>query len=660
VTESANFARRGQAVAEPPVVELEAGALRVELAGTDVQAVRFGGSEVVQRIYMAVRDVPWNTIPGVVLEREVVQGDGRFRVTFRQRHTYDDIDLEWDGVIEGAATGALVYEMRATAKRDFRYSKIGLNIHHGLREYRGRTFRARTQAGELVGTLSKDIEPQLVRDGSLTAMFDHFDAISFDLDGVTADFTFDGDRFETQDHRNWSDANYKTYGTPLSFGFPRDITAGEQLSQRVTLRLSGNGHKEEPNDVVRLSLADKNAGLPRIGHNVSGDAVANDEPAPAVISATRPDFVRLEVGPDDDIDGKLADLRALVDAIRCRIELVAAIDSQRLDAAIAELVQAVEKRHDDVARVVVLAASTGFSEFKTATPPELPQAVSAALRERGVDVPVFSGTEQFFNELNRARPDYSGVDGIVFSLNPQVHACIDRALMQNAAAIVDIAEFCRSLYPGAELSVGPVHLLGPGGPFPGGPQSPDGPPQALDVRHTALFGAAWTVAFLQASVQAGIENVTLFDIVGSRGLAERGDPARQPKGFPSVPGKGFPLLWVFEKLQQANLAGATATHGVGGADQCAAVGVRAGSRSRVLVANLREEIVDLRIDVGGDAVDVEILDETNVSATDLLASGAPPRGFVPTDRGTLGLLLRPYAVACVDVPSSSQALGGLA
>jgi hypothetical protein len=80
----------------------------------------------------------------------------------------------------------------------------------------------------------------------------------------------------------------------------------------------------------------------------------------------------------------------------------------------------------------------------------------------------------------------------------------------------------------------------------------------------------------------------------------------------------------------------------------------------VLVANLREEIVDLRIDVGGDAVDVEILDETNVSATDLLAGGAPPRGFVPTDRGTLGLLLRPYAVACVDVPSSSQALGGLA
>jgi hypothetical protein len=660
VTDSANSARRGQAAVEPPVIDLEAGALRVELAGTDLQAVRFNGAEVVQRIYMAVRDVPWNTIPGTLLEREVVQSNGRFRVVFRQHHAYDDIDVEWAGVIEGAATGELVYEMRATAKRDFRYSKIGLNIHHGLNEHRGRAFRARTDGGELVGRLSEDIEPQLVRDGSLTAMFDHFDAISFDLGVATADFTFEGDRFETQDHRNWSDANYKTYGTPLSFGFPRDIQAGEQLWQRITLRLTGHGGEQKPDGVVRLTLVDNAAALPRIGHNVSGDAAAKDEPAPAVVSAVRPDFLRIEVGPGDDIDSKLADVRALVEGVPCRIELVVSIDPERLDAASAHLVDAVAKKHDDIARVVVLAASAGFSEFKTATPPAMPRAVSAAMRERGIDVPVFSGTEQFFNELNRARPDYSGLDGVVFSLNPQVHASIDRALMQNAAAIVDIADFCRRLYPGAQLSVGPVHLLGPNGPFPGGPQVVGGPPQALDVRHTALFGAAWTVAFSQAAVQAGLENVTLFDLVGPRGLAERNDPARKPVAFPSVPGKGFPLLWVLKKLHAPDFAGGQATYGSGGGDRCAAVGVRAANRTRLLVANLRNDVVDLRIGVGADAVDIEILDETNVSATDALAGSEPSHGIQPTDGGTLALLLRPYAVACVDIPSSSQAPGGLA
>jgi hypothetical protein len=660
VTASANFARRGQASADLPVTVLVAGPLWVELAGTDLQAVRWGGTEVVQRIYMAVRDVPWNTIPGTVLEQEVVQGDRQFRVTFRQCHVYDDIDVEWDGVIEGTATGELVYEMRAKARRDFRYSKIGLNIHHGLDEYRGRTFRARTESGELTGRLSDDIEPQLVRDGSLTAMFDHFDAIAFDLEGTTAEFTFEGDRFETQDHRNWADANYKTYGTPLSFGFPRDIEAGEQLWQRMTLRLTGSGREQKPDDVVRLSLVNKGAALPRIGHNVTGHPAARDEPSPAVMAAARPDFVRLEIGPGDDVGGKLADARALIDGTPCRIELVASIDPQQLEGSIAQLADAVEEKHDDIERLVILGASAGFSEFKTATPPALPQAASAALRERGVDVPVFSGTEQFFNELNRARPDYNDLDGIVFSLNPQVHACLDRALMQNAATIVDIAAFCRRLYPDAELSVGPVHLLGPGGPFPAGPRLPGGPPQALDVRHTALFGAAWTVAFLQAAVQAGLENVTLFDLVGPRGLAERGDPAHHPAEFPSVPGKGFPLLWVLKKLRAEHLAGGKAVYGSGGQDRCALIGVRGAAGSRLLVANLRDEAADIRVDVETDAVTIEVLDETTVTTTDVLGGDEPRRGVQPAAGRTLALLLRPYAVACVDIAPSSQTTGGLA
>jgi D-apionolactonase len=659
VTESANLAQRGQVAAEPPVVELVAGALCVELAGTDVQAIRFRGSEVVQRIYMAVRDVPWNTIPGTVLEREIVQGDGRFRATFRQLHVHDDIDVEWSGAIEGTAAGELSYEMRALAKRDFRYSKIGLNIHHGLAEYRGRSFRARTDAGEVVGRLSEDIEPQLVQNGSLTAMFDHFDAISFDLDAATADFAFEGDRFEMQDHRNWSDANYKTYGTPLSFGFPRDIKAGDRLWQRMTLRLVGKDREQERHDFVQLRLVDDGAALPRIGHNIPGDAAAS-EPAMDVLSAARPDFVRVNIGPGDDIRDELARVRALVEAATCRIELAVSIDPALLDAAVAQLANALAERHDDIARVVVLAASPGFSEFKTATPPGLPRAVLTALRDRGIIVPVFSGTDQFFNELNRARPDYSGLDGIVFSLNPQVHACVDRALMQNAAAVIDIAAFCRRLYPRAELSIGPVHLLGPVGPFPGGPQTPGGPPQALDVRHTALFGAAWAVAFLQAAVQAKLENVTLFDLVGPRGLAERSDPEQQPEAFPSLPGKGFPLLWVLKKLRAEHLAGGEAIHGEGGGDRCALVGIHRGNASRLLLANLRQEVADVRLRVGASAAQVSILDETNVSTTEPVAGSEPSDGSQPTEEGVLALLLRPYAVACVDLTANSQALGGLA
>lgn len=34
-----------------------------------------------------------------------------------------------------------------------------------------------------------------------------------------AELHFEGDIFETEDHRNWSDASYKTYSTPLDLPF---------------------------------------------------------------------------------------------------------------------------------------------------------------------------------------------------------------------------------------------------------------------------------------------------------------------------------------------------------------------------------------------------------------------------------------------------------
>jgi len=38
--------------------------------------------------------------------------------------------------------------------------------------------------------------------------------------GVRAEVRLLGDVFETEDHRNWTDANFKTYGTPLRLLFP--------------------------------------------------------------------------------------------------------------------------------------------------------------------------------------------------------------------------------------------------------------------------------------------------------------------------------------------------------------------------------------------------------------------------------------------------------
>ncbi len=45
--------------------------------------------------------------------------------------------------------------------------------------------------------------------------------------------------FETEDQRNWTDASFKTYGTPLELPFPVSIENGTRVRQSVRLRFVG-------------------------------------------------------------------------------------------------------------------------------------------------------------------------------------------------------------------------------------------------------------------------------------------------------------------------------------------------------------------------------------------------------------------------------------
>jgi hypothetical protein len=88
-------------------VELRAGPVVALLDGSDLRRIRVGDVELAQRIYPAVRDATWNTIPGELVERRIDQGSESFGVTLRLRHRFGDLDFYWDGRIEGDATGVV-------------------------------------------------------------------------------------------------------------------------------------------------------------------------------------------------------------------------------------------------------------------------------------------------------------------------------------------------------------------------------------------------------------------------------------------------------------------------------------------------------------------------------------------------------------------------
>lgn len=95
-----------------------------------------------------------------------------------------------------------------------------------------RPYRARTEHGEQRGVLTKPINPQRIVDNTLSRMFDPYSEISIEVVDVSEALVhLEGDLLELQDHRNWTDANFKSYGTPLALGFPFDSTPASESAR---------------------------------------------------------------------------------------------------------------------------------------------------------------------------------------------------------------------------------------------------------------------------------------------------------------------------------------------------------------------------------------------------------------------------------------------
>ncbi|TIQ75482.1 MAG: hypothetical protein E5X64_38360, partial [Mesorhizobium sp.] len=94
--------------------------------------------------------------------------------------------------------------------------------------------------------------------------------------GVTAECRMEGDVFEMEDQRNWSDASYKTYVRPLALRWPYVLPAGETLRQTISLRISGDVKAPAAATAaehVRVELGEAGPGLPDIGVIIYPDEV---------------------------------------------------------------------------------------------------------------------------------------------------------------------------------------------------------------------------------------------------------------------------------------------------------------------------------------------------------------------------------------------------
>ncbi|AZN42763.1 hypothetical protein [Paenibacillus albus] len=628
---------------------LQAGPLTAILEEGGLRYIRYRGQEIVRGIYAAVRDQNWGTIKPVFREQQVTRRGDSFEVAFVAEHRQGEIEFEWKGLIVGGADGTITFSFDGIAGSSFLRNRIGFCVLHPS-ALAGCPVEVESAGGGLAaGAFPERISPhQPFLD--MTAIRHHV------TDGVSAELRFAGDLFEMEDQRNWTDASFKTYCTPLRLPFPVEMKQGERVQQQITLRLIADGESlvdgslrgfaslaDDMAEAVTVELGEKVVGrMPQLG-----------------LSAT-PGHLHSEREIEELRRLKLSHVRAVLklteqeweSALACaadaasrlgaclELEVVVSSDAALGQGQLEALAAAIESCGALVDTVFI------YDESSIVSSGELLVKLGLVRDAAGLEFRIGGGTRAYFAELNRA-PQLlvPQLEAVMYTINPQVHAFDTASIAETVSAQGDTVRSARKLSPGLPLSIGPITFKPRMNPVALSVESKRRAEERanhVDARQWSLFGAGWTLGSLRHLAEAGADRACYYETVGPLGVMR--------EGAASV----YPLFHVFASagdLQGAELLECCVSEPL----TCEAAALRRrDAQVALLLANYTNEAVTLQVKLGGGGLlpsRLRVLDERSFSAADgsslrLEERPLPAHSVVAADM--LELMLKPFALAIMD------------
>jgi hypothetical protein len=609
-----------------------------------IRSLKVGADEIVRRIYFALRDRNWNTIAGRIGEEEIKVSDDEFVVSFVSAHESGPVRFHWRGEIRGGRDGRVSFVMDGTSVSSFQRNRVGLCVLHPM-EIAGRSCTITHSDG----TVETAAFPSLI---SPHQPFFAIRALEYSPSTRTSvSVEFEGDVFEMEDQRNWTDASFKTYSTPLDLPFPVELRAGTKIRQTVTVSpsVAGGGQTlRRSRPVAKTGIAlrvDRNREfrVPDLGFVWQPFPSADPSPLLDRIRAVRPDFLRCDMHPGIETVSEICASLESAGNVGVLLELGLFMGNDE-EADLLRVRRALEKARPAVKRILV------FREGSKSTPAASLRSANEALKPSCPGVEFCAGTDAFFAELNRDRPDMSLADGMTFSINPQVHVFDNASLVESLDAQRVTIETAKTFAAAKPIHVSPVSFKMRWNPNATGGEenaAEKGGLSFVDPRQLSLFGAAWTAGSIHSLGLGGADSVTYFETIGARGIMEQDQPVLSPAFFPSLPHGVFPLYFVF--LGLAPYKGGRAVH-VQSDDPLMvdAFAVKKNGRLLYVVSNYAdEEETVLLYDVGGEAgiryLDIESYEMNATRPEECFGTSARGR----TAGGRLQLTLPPSGMAFV-------------
>lgn len=644
---SLNMMRFGADAPLPERRPLRAGPLRMILEGGDLRYVRGGGVEIVRRLYMAVRDQNWETIAPRYTSFSIDDRGDSFSVRFTAEHVRGDVDFAWTGEIEGLADGTVACRLSGRARSPFLRNRIGFCVLHPM-ALAGVPATATTPEGVVEARFPERISPN--------QPFIDLLAIEHPVgDGGRCRIAFSGDLFEMEDQRNWTDASYKTYSTPLRIPYPVLIEAGTVIEQTVTISVADLA--DAPDAAAEgpaVAIGDRGQGtLPRIGFGHSSVETDLSEAQAALLGGLRPAHLWAQIDLARN-DWETALRAAIGDA--GHLDAALQLSAVGVDAAgagrVADVLRGTSARVDAIFVYPPSRHPVTFPRADLETDGASVRAMNAALAAAGLAIPVGGGSRAYFTEFNRAaeRLPIAEMAVATYTLNPQIHAFDNLSIVETLEAQAVTIESAKAIVGRTPLAVGPVTFRPPSNPNATGPEAEvaaDALPPAVDPRQLSLLGAGWTVGSIHRLTGAGVDSLTYFETVGWQGL-EESEHADAKRGlFPAAPGQLFPLFHVFAALsgwQGADLLPVALADGLA----TEALALRREGSFLALIANLTDEPRDVTVSLPALTHPTRrFLDETTYAE-----AASNPSFFVDGEAfglegASATMRLLPFAVVCL-------------
>ena len=523
---------------QKPSMKLKAGILDMLYENGNLRFISAGGNEILRMIYPAVRDRNWLTIVPEITSEQITRNTDSFRIKYSCIYKGDRISLKADYELTGKNDNSITFEFTGEITEASEKNRIGFCILHPVEGC----------AGEDCTITHSDGQPEKLQFPTAISAeqpFIDIKAMSWISKGCECNIEFTGDIFETEDQRNWTDASFKTYSTPLHLPFPVRLEKGQTLSQKVVFNVVNNTVLS-PEAVKRTRISiETGTGLPLpatgIGRSTRPEALEDSELN--LIKEIGFSHYRTDIYLFDE-NWRIPADRALEEAEKtgCINEFILFPDDNYL------------KQLDDFTewlgrKGLKEAIVTIFHKNLQLTPENVAQHSYSVLKKYSASIKAGTGTNANFAQLNRQKDKLTNADFISFAVHPQEHASDNGTLVENLKAQQYAIESARAFAGEKLIRVSPVNIQRRFNASIENYEVPCSsgkfPPQA-DSRLMSLFGACWTAGSFKYLAESGVSAVTYHETAGERGIMQGIYDTRWSDSFRTKPGMLFPVYHLFK------------------------------------------------------------------------------------------------------------------